>query len=110
MELVAEVVGGQLTITRDADVNKFVTAVEQITFNGSDAVARQQSVLYVTERCVFRLTAVGPELMEIAPGVDLERDILARMAFRPCISPELKLMDARIFSEAPMALREAMLS
>lgn len=108
--LVAEVVGGQLTITRDAEVNKFVTAVEQITFNGSDAVARQQSVLYVTERCVFRLTAAGPELMEIAPGVDLERDILARMAFRPCISPELKLMDARIFSEAPMALREAMLS
>jgi propionate CoA-transferase len=62
-------------------------------------------VLYVTERCVFRLADDGLELIEIAPGIDLERDILAQMSFRPKISANLRLMDARIFAEAPMGLR-----
>jgi len=67
-------------------------------------------VLYVTERCVFRLTEQGLELIEIAPGIDLERDILARMDFSPRIPNRPKLMDRRIFAEEPMNLREQMLA
>jgi propionate CoA-transferase len=64
--------------------------------------------LYVTERCVFALSAEGPELIELAPGMDLERDILAHMDFHPAISPRLKAMDPRIFQLAPMRLRADM--
>jgi propionate CoA-transferase len=105
----AQVLDGKLSITCEADTKKFVNAVEQITFNGMDAISREQSVLYVTERCVFRLMADGLELIEIAPGIDLDIDILARMGFRPSISPHLMCMDARIFCDAPMALRKELL-
>ena len=72
---------------------------------------RSQPVLYVTERCVFRLAdAGGLELIEIAPGIDLERDILAQMDFTPAIGPDLKLMEASLFAEATMNLRERMLT
>ncbi len=107
--LEAQVIAGQLVVACEAGVKKFVTAVEQVTFNGSDAQRRRQSVLYVTERCVFRLTDSGLELIEIAPGIDLERDIVALMNFRPSISPLLKPMDPRIFGEAPMQLRHDLL-
>jgi propionate CoA-transferase len=105
----AQVMNGKLTIACEAGTKKFVNAVEQITFNGTDAFARHQSVLFVTERCVFRLTAAGPELIEVAPGINLEVDILPLMGFRPAISPQLCCMDVRIFSEAPMSLRKDML-
>ncbi|TXG86019.1 MAG: acyl CoA:acetate/3-ketoacid CoA transferase [Rhodocyclaceae bacterium] len=96
---------GKLKIVREGKAKKFVAQVEHRTFSGAYASKRGQSVLYVTERCVFRLTPDGMELIEIAPGIDLERDILAQMEFRPQISPQLKLMDARIFSEGSMGLR-----
>jgi len=67
-------------------------------------------VLYVTERCVFRLTPEGLELTEIAPGVDLELDILAQMTFKPKISANLRAMDPRIFKPEPMTLRTDMLA
>ena len=108
--LVVTVVDGNLKITQEGAVTKFVAAVEQLTFSGAYAVKRGQRVLYVTERCVFRLVAGGLELIEIAPGIDLERDILAHMAFRPAIAPTLKTMDARIFRAEPMNLRAAMLA
>jgi propionate CoA-transferase len=108
--LEAQVQDGRLTIRREATVKKFIAAVEQITFNGPDAHARGQSVLYVTERCVFRLTATGLELIELAPGIALERDILARMDFRPAIAAPLKQMDTRIFCAEPMALRQDLLN
>ena len=100
---------GQLRIRREGDTIKFVEEVEQRTFSGAVASRRQQPVLYVTERAVFRLTMDGPELIEIAPGIDLELDILGQMAFPPRISPYLKLMDARIFNDEPMGLRDLLL-
>jgi propionate CoA-transferase len=101
----AGLVDGGLKLDRDPGVPKFVEAVEHVTFSGAMAAAAGKPVLYVTERCVFRLTADGLELCEIAPGVDLERDILSRMEFRPLISPELALMDRRIFRAGPMGLK-----
>ena len=101
---------GQLSIRKDAGAQKFVQAVEQRTFSGPRAAAQGQPVLYVTERCVFRLGPDGLELTEIAPGVDLERDILAHMAFRPLMPQPPRFMDARIFRSAPMELREQLLA
>ena len=100
---------GQLRIVSEGETAKFIEEVEQRTFSGAVASQRHQPVLYVTERAVFRLTAEGPELTEIAPGIDLERDVLARMAFKPRISDQLKTMDARIFGEGPMGLRDLLL-
>ena len=89
---------GKLVIEQEGKMSKFIEQVEQVTFNGHDAALRQQNVLFVTERAVFHLTADGLELTEIAPGVDLERDVLAHMAFKPIIR-DLKTMDPGIFSE-----------
>jgi len=101
---------GALNILRDAETKKFVTKVEHVTFSGEVARRSGKSVLYVTERCVFRLTKDGLELSEIAPGVDIERDILAKMDFKPLIARKLALMDKRIFAIEPMGLRDDMLS
>ena len=97
---------GRLRIRRDGTVPKFVDEVAHVTFNGERAHATGQSVLYITERCVLRLGEGGLELIEIAPGVDLERDVLARMGFRPRIAPDLRQMDAAIFTDAPLGLAE----
>lgn len=88
---------------------KFVAEVEHRTFSGSLAAADGKPVCYVTERAVFELTAEGLTLTEIAPGVDLERDVLALMAFTPRMPETPRLMDARIFREAPMELAEELL-
>lgn len=101
---------GRLLLGRASGTPKFVEAVEHRTFSGSYARRREQSVLYVTERCVFSLGADGLELIEIAPGVDLERDVLAQMSFRPLVREPLAQMDARIFVDEPMGLREQLLS
>jgi propionate CoA-transferase len=87
-------------------VRKFVQQVEHVTFSGAYAVSKRQPVLYVTERCVFRLTETGMELIEVAPGVDIEKDILQQMDFEPVISGTPARMDARIFHAAPMGLNE----
>lgn len=100
---------GKLQILQEGQSRKFVKEVEQRTFSGPQAVKTGQTVLYVTERCVFRLVPEGLELIEIAPGIDLERDILGLMDFTPAISPHLSLMDARIFQPSPMGLRDALL-
>ena len=96
---------GRLTIVREGKTPKFVQSVEHVTFSGPYAAKSGKEVLYITERCVFRLTTDGLELTEIAPGIDLDKDILAHMGFRPKISPLLKKMDAHIFSEGKMGLR-----
>jgi propionate CoA-transferase len=96
---------GKLAILDEARARKFVERVEHVTFSGAYASARGQSVLYVTERCVFVLAGNGLELIEVAPGIDIERDILALMDFKPSIPRDPSLMDARIFREGVMDLR-----
>jgi propionate CoA-transferase len=103
------VADGLLRIDADGTIRKFVKEVEHRTFSGQYATSRDQPVIFVTERCVFRLTPGGLELVEIAPGVDLQRDILAKMDFLPLVSPRLSLMDARIFADSPMGLRDDLL-
>lgn len=99
-----EVGSGSLRILKEGRQKKFVETTEQVTFSGDYARESGQRVLYVTERAVFELGQQGLVLTEIAPGVDLHKDILALMEFRPAISTELKLMDRRIFMAQPMGL------
>ena len=101
--------GGRLTILREGDVRKFVHAVEHRTYSGRYAVQRRQEALFVTERCVLRLCPEGLELIEVAPGMDLERDILAHMDFSPFIQADPQIMDRRIFAAEPMGLRADLL-
>ena len=76
--------------------------VEHVTFSGRRALARGQQVIYITERCVLRLEADGLTVVEVAPGVDLERDVLAQSNIPLRVSPTLQLMDARLFRPEPM--------
>jgi propionate CoA-transferase len=101
---------GRLVISEEAKARKFVEAVEHVTFSGAFAAKRGQRVLYVTERCVFVLTPEGLELTEVAPGIDIERDILALMDFRPLIPRDPVAMDPRIFRDGAMDLRNDMLT
>ncbi len=100
---------GKLQIVREGMEKKFVNLVEQKTFSGQYAAQQKQRVLYITERCVFTLSEEGMELIEIAPGIDLEKDILALMDFRPVIKQPPRLMDERIFAQEPMGLRKELL-
>jgi propionate CoA-transferase len=100
---------GNLRIINDGKLKKFVREVEHRTFSGRYAVTRGQPVLYVTERCVFELAREGLELIEVAPGIDIEREILAQMEFRPVIRRDPAIMDRRIFSPEPMGLRDDLL-
>ncbi|XYI02411.1 hypothetical protein ACMHYB_22700 [Sorangium sp. So ce1128] len=98
--------GGLLRILREGRQRKFLEAVEQITFSGGFAAQKGQEVLYVTERCVLRLTRDGLELSEVAPGIDIGDDILAHMAFKPLLPPGgPTLMDERIFRPELINLR-----
>lgn len=104
-----EIAAGNMTVRKEGRAQKFHAAVEHITFSGSLAAGRGQPVLYVTERCVFELTPDGRlALIEVAPGIDIEHDILAHMAFAPVIDTPAT-MDARIFADAPMELKAALL-
>jgi propionate CoA-transferase len=100
---------GRLHVITEARSHKFVNAVEHVTFSGPEAARSGRSILYVTCRCVFALRPDGLELTEIAPGMDIERDILAHMDFKPLIPRDPILMDARIFREETMDLRARLL-
>jgi propionate CoA-transferase len=99
---------GKLAIVREGRSSKFLSAVEHITFSGQYAAEIGQPVFYVTERCVLQRTAAGMELIEVAPGVDLDRDILAHMHFPPVVNSP-KVMDARIFRPELMGLEQQLL-
>jgi propionate CoA-transferase len=94
---------GKIRIVKEGRAKKFVKQVEQVTFAGQYAAQQSQPVIYVTERCVFQLTDHGLELIELAPGIDIERDILAHMAFKPHIHKPVT-MNPRIFLDGPMDL------
>jgi propionate CoA-transferase len=94
---------GKIRIVKEGRAKKFVKQVEQVTFAGQYAAQQSQPVIYVTERCVFQLTDHGLELIEVAPGIDIERDILAHMAFKPHIHKPVT-MNPRIFLDGPMDL------
>jgi len=110
-DLQVRIAEGKIHILSEGTSRKFVRAVGHRTFSGERARANGQRVLYVTERCVFRLApAGGLELIEIAPGIDLDRQILALMDFTPAISPALRLMERGLFEDGPMNLRDRMLA
>jgi propionate CoA-transferase len=90
---------GTLAIARHGAVRKFVSQVEQITFSGRQAMRQEQQVFYVTERAVFELSPEGVRLIEVAPGVDLQTDILQQMDFEPIVADPLKVMNADHFRE-----------
>jgi len=107
--LKVKVEAGKLVILQEGRARKFVRKIEQVTFSGPYAASTGQNVLYVTERCVFRLGVEGLELVEVAPGVDVERDILAHMDFKPLIR-DVQPMDPRIFLPETMQLNDTLLS
>ena len=99
-----EIAEDGLKIIRDGEEMKYVKKVQQITFSGEYAVKSGQEIMYMSERAVFKLTAEGLMLVEIAPGVDLQKDIIDKMEFKPLVSPDLKTMDIRLFREGLMNL------
>ena len=99
-----EVGDGTLNIVEDGKGKKFVEHVQQITFSAKYARETNQEIYYITERAVFKMTDTGIALIEVAPGVDVEKDILANMEFKPQIAENIKIMDERLFKEEKMGL------
>ena len=95
--LEVDVEDGKLKIVNEGKSRKCLTEIEERTFSADQSIKNDQNVIFVTERCVFRLTKAGLRLEEIAPGIDLQKDILDQMDFRPHIATDLKIMDADIF-------------
>ena len=100
-----DVADGELKLLQEGRDKKFLKDVEQVTFSGEYAVEKGQPVLYITERAVFELTPEGVELKEIAPGIDLQKDVLDQMDFAPIVR-DVKPMDSRIFQAGPMGLAQ----
>lgn len=98
---------GRLVIEKEGKVPKFVEAVDQVSFSGERAREQGQDITYVTERCVIRLRGGRLVVTEIAPGIDLQRDILGQAATELAVADDLKLMDARLFQPAPLQLELA---
>lgn len=96
---------GKLKINKEGSSKKFVKKVAQISFNGELAKQAHQKVLYVTERAVFEMREEGFTLIEIAPGIDLEKDVLNQMEFVPEIALDLKEMDMKLYAEGPLGLK-----
>lgn len=94
-----------LEVTNPGKAKKFIDQVEQVSFSGKSALERGQDVFYVTERAVFTLTPEGVMLLEIAPGIDLQKDVLAMMEFEPIVSTELKTIDPRIYRDELLGLK-----
>ena len=105
-----DIQNGKLKIVEEGKTKKFLNNVEEITFSGDYATAIGKEVIFVTERCVFKLRKGGVTLIEIAPGIDLNRDILSNMEFKPEIADDLHEMDPRIFRKTEMRIRDEILS
>lgn len=103
--LKAHIENGKLKIDQEGKGSKFLKHVEQVTFSGRYAFKNKQPVLYVTERCVFELREDGLYLIEVAPGIDIQKQIIDLMEFEPKIDGAVKIMDSRIFNEEKMGLK-----
>jgi propionate CoA-transferase len=99
------IVNNALQIIQDGEP-KFVDKVYRIIFSGPQAIKYQKEIVYITERAVFRLTPEGLVLEEIAPGIDMEKEVISKMEFRPLIAPSVKEMDVRLFKEGRVGMRE----
>jgi acetate CoA-transferase len=99
-----EIGGGKIRILNEGRFVKLIPNVAEITFNGQDALRRGKEVVFITERAVFSMTENGLELIEVAPGIDIENDVIVHMGFRPRLAKEVKQMDPRLFMESPMGL------
>ena len=99
---------GTLKIVNEGQHKKFVERIGCISYSAPFAVKEGRTAIYITERAVLAVVSGALEMIEIAPGIDLERDVLRHMSFRPRVASDLKLMDKRLFSPAPMNLRAAM--
>ncbi len=107
--LEVEIAYGKVKIVKEGRARKFVKNVEQVTFSGNYASSKSQPVIYVTERCVFQLTPEGLELIEVAPGIEIDKHILAHMDFKPVINKPIP-MDRRIFVDEPMDLMSELMN
>ena len=103
--LKTKVEDGKLVIVQEGKEKKFIKQVEQITFSGKFAIKNKQPILYITERAVFELREDGVYLIEVAPGIDIKTQIIDLMEFEPKMAKEIKLMDARLFREEKMNLK-----
>ena len=99
-----QVGNGRLTILQEGKSRKLVNAVEHVTFSGRMARQRAQRVTYVTERCVIELLDAGLTVTEIAPGVDVQRDVVEQAECKLQVAAQLKTMDAKLFVDAPLGL------
>jgi acyl CoA:acetate/3-ketoacid CoA transferase len=95
---------GALVIRKEGKVRKLVESVEQVSFSGPRAVEQAQEITYITERCVMELTRDGIAVTEIAPGVDLDRDVLAQANFPLLVPDTPRIMDPRLFRPEPIGL------
>ena len=95
---------GELVIDQEGKIAKVVPEVDQVSFSGKRALRQGQEATYITERCVFKLTADGLTVTEVAPGIDIERDILAQAATPMKVANDIKVMDPRLFRPEPMGL------
>ena len=96
---------GKVVIVNEGKRKKFKSSIEQVTFSSEFSLKKGQKVLFITERCVFQLVKEGLKLIEVAPGIDIEKDILPYLEFTPIVE-EVKLMDSRIFEEGLMGLKD----
>ena len=100
-----DVANSSVSIQKEGKVKKLVDSVEQISFSGPRAVAQGQDIVYVTERCVMRLEPEGVTVTEVAPGIDLERDILAQAEFSLRIANDCRKMDPALYQPEPFNLQ-----
>ena len=101
MKAEVEIQDGRVNVVKEGIVPKFVEQVEQITFSGRYARETGQEVLYVTERATFQLTNRGVELKEVAPGIDIQRDVLNAIGFKPIVE-EVSTTDEKVFTDQPL--------
>lgn len=97
---------GKVTVLEQGTIHKFVNRVQQITFSGKRAAEKGKKVVFITERCVFELRKDGLTLVEIAPGIDMQRDIFDQMDYKPIVAEDLKEMPKELFYDGTMGLKE----